>query len=137
MLNQPAPDSCPQTRLLIREALEGTGLSLSVHLVKDGEQAVRFLHRAGAADSPCPALVVLDINLPKLHGGEVLKYLRQLPQCGSTRVLIVTTSDSARDRQDMMKLGADGYFRKPSRYEEFMKLTDVVRALLSDVSPEE
>jgi CheY-like chemotaxis protein len=54
--------------LLIREALEGTGLSLSVHLAKDGEQAVRFLDRAGAADSPCPALVVLDIDLPKLQG---------------------------------------------------------------------
>ncbi len=106
-------------------------MSLSIHLAKDGEQAVHFLDEAeSSADAPCPALVVLDINLPKVQGGEVLRHLRELSRCESTKVLVVSTSDSARDRNKMMKLGANGYFRKPSQYDEFMKLSDVVKTLL-------
>lgn len=120
---------------LIKEALQLTGMSLSVHLAKDGEEAVRFFDQAEAStEAPCPDLVVLDINLPKLQGGDVLKYLRRLSRCAGTRVLVVSTSDAAHERQKMMNLGANGYFRKPSRYGDFMKLSDVVRNLLSDIS---
>jgi CheY-like chemotaxis protein len=116
---------------LIREALTATGLFLSVHLAKDGEQALRFLDEAeNSAQAPCPALVVLDINLPKVQGGDVLRHLRELSRCQGTKVLVVSTSDSTHDRNRMMKLGANGYFRKPSQYDEFMKLSDVVTALL-------
>lgn len=116
---------------LIREALTATGMSLAIHLAKDGEQALRFLDEAeNSADAPCPALVVLDINLPKVQGGDVLRHLREVSKCESTKVLVVSTSDSAQDRKKMMTLGANGYFRKPSQYDEFMKLSDVVRTLL-------
>jgi DNA-binding response OmpR family regulator len=117
---------------LIREALTATGMSLSVHLAKDGEQAVHFLDEAeNSADAPCPALVVLDINLPKVQGADVLRHMRELARCEKTKVLVVSTSDSTQDRSKMMKLGANGYFRKPSQYDEFMKLSDVVKALLA------
>jgi len=113
-------------------------MSLSIHLAKDGEQAVHFLDRVEAStDAPCPALVLLDINLPKLHGGEVLKHLRRRSRYAATRVLVVSTSDSRHDRENMMNLGANGYFRKPSVYEEFMKLSDVVRTMLSNPLPED
>jgi len=116
---------------LIREALEATGMSLTVYVAKDGEQAVRLLDELeSGTDAPCPTLVVLDINLPKVQGGEVLKHLRQLSKCVDTRVLVVSTSNSLQDREKMMSLGANGYFRKPSGYEEFMKLSDVVRTML-------
>jgi len=116
---------------LIQEALSATGMRLSVHLAKDGEQAIHFLQQLDtSSDAPCPELVVLDINLPKLQGGEVLRYIRQLPKCGGTRVLVVSTSDSEQDRQTMMGLGANGYFRKPSEYEQFMQLSGVVRKML-------
>lgn len=118
---------------LIREALAGTGMPLSVHLAKDGEQAVRFLDEAeNTADAPCPALVVLDINLPKVQGGDVLRHLRELSRCQNTKVLVVSTSDSTQDRDKMMKLGANGYFRKPSKYDDFMKLSDVVKTMLAE-----
>jgi CheY-like chemotaxis protein len=116
---------------LIKEALQATGLALSTQLAKDGEQAIRLLDEIEcSADAPCPDLVVLDINLPKLHGGEVLKHLRQLSKCAATTVLVVSTSDSNQDREKMMNLGANGYFRKPSQYEEFMKLSTLVQSLL-------
>jgi CheY-like chemotaxis protein len=116
---------------LIREALGNTGISLSIHLAKDGEEAIRFLDGAKTGtDAPPPDLVVLDINLPKVQGGDVLKHLRQLPTCAGALVLVVSTSDSTKDRENMMNLGANGYFRKPSHYDQFMKLSDVVKVLL-------
>lgn len=116
---------------LIREALAATGIPFAVHLAKDGEQAIRLLDQVeSSADAPCPALVVLDINLPKVQGGEVLQHLRQLSKCVNTRVLVVSTATSLQERNKMMNLGANGYFRKPSEYGEFMKLSDVVRTML-------
>jgi len=82
----------------------------------------------------CPALVILDINLPKKHGGQVLQHMRSTRRCADALVLVVTSSDSARDRESMAKLGANGYFRKPSDYEQFMKLGGLVRNLLGDSS---
>jgi two-component system, chemotaxis family, response regulator Rcp1 len=121
---------------LIQEAMEATRLPLRLHIAKDGEQAVRFFDRADTdPDMPCPALVILDINLPKKHGGEVLKHMRQSSKCAETLVMVVSTSDSANDREQMTKLGADGYFRKPSQYDEFMKLGDIVKGLLSGPAP--
>lgn len=120
---------------LIREALAATGMPLSVHVAKDGEQAVRFLDRVGdSEDAPCPALILLDINLPKVQGGDVLRHVRELSTCERTKVLIVSTAASTQDRDRMMKLGANGYFRKPSRYDDFMKLSDVVKAMLGPSS---
>lgn len=85
--------------------------------------------------APCPTLVLLDINLPKKQGGEVLKHLRHSRRCADALVVIVSTSDSERDRQGMKKLGADEYFRKPSEYDEFMKLGDLIKALLGGPPP--
>jgi two-component system, chemotaxis family, response regulator Rcp1 len=59
---------------LIEEAIAAAQLSVAVHVVRNGQQAIRFFDRAGhAPNSPCPALVILDINLPRRPGYEVLK----------------------------------------------------------------
>lgn len=116
---------------LIQEAMEATRLPLTLHIATDGEEAIRFFDWVdGHPEMPCPALVLLDINLPKKQGGDVLKHMRQSRKCGDALVLIVSTSDAANDREQMAKLGVDGYFRKPSKYDEFMTLGDVVKRLL-------
>jgi chemotaxis family two-component system response regulator Rcp1 len=121
---------------LIQEAIGSTRLQLTLHIAKDGEQAIRFFDRADAhPEMPCPSLVILDINLPKKQGGEVLKHMRQSRKCANALVLVVSTSDSAKDREQMTNLGADGYFRKPSQYDEFMKLGDIVKGLLGGPAP--
>jgi CheY-like chemotaxis protein len=135
------PDARPQILIvednpadvfLIREAIQAAKIEADLHVVKDGEQAVRFFDRADHDDAaPCPVLVILDINLPRKHGGEVLQHMRKSPKCGGGLVIAISTSDSARDRQEMATLGANGYFRKPSSYVEFMKLGDIVVELLS------
>lgn len=121
---------------LIQEAIEATKLRVTLHVVKDGEQAVRFFDRADAdASMTCPVLIVLDINLPKKQGSEVLKHMRQSRKCANAPVVVVSTSDSVRDREQMRNLGANAYFRKPSKYDDFMKFGDMVKALLGDTAP--
>jgi chemotaxis family two-component system response regulator Rcp1 len=121
---------------LIREVIKETRLPLTLHFAKDGEQAIRFFDLAdGDSDIPCPALVILDINLPKKEGGDVLKHMRENRKCADALVIAVSTSDSAQDRERMTNLGANEYFRKPSDYDEFMKLGDIVKALLGGHAP--
>ena len=125
-------DSRPDV-LLIREALAAADIQAELHVVRDGEEAVRFLDAIDAAkNAPCPDLVLLDLNLPKRTGIEVLRHLREATGCGGTAVVIMTSSDSMDDRQSTASLGAREYFRKPSNYSEFMKLGLIVRAVLAD-----
>jgi len=119
---------------LIRAAMKAGNIEAALHVVSDGEQAIRFVDEADSDQGrPCPALVILDINLPRRHGGEVLQHIRQSAKCSHALVIAVSTSDSARDREQMEQLGVDAYFRKPSSYDDFMKLGEMVRELLSSV----
>lgn len=79
---------------------------------------------------PCPSLVILDINLPRRQGGEVLEQIRKSGRSRGSVVLVVSTSDSKDDQARMIRLGANGYFHKPSEYNEFMKLGKVIKELL-------
>jgi CheY-like chemotaxis protein len=116
---------------LIREALDGAKLNAEIHVVYDGEQALRYCVDVGMDENlPPPTLVLLDINLPKRQGTEVLEEMRRNPRCKDALVLVVTSSDSDADRAEMARRGANGYFRKPSDYEAYMKLGDVAKQLL-------
>jgi DNA-binding response OmpR family regulator len=118
--------------LLIRDAILTANPAVMIDVLKDGDKAVRFFDKIDANSSmQCPALVVRDINLPKRHGSEVLKYMRHSELCRDALVVIVSTSGSARDHQQMTELGANGYFKKPSEYDAFMNLGNVVNNLLT------
>jgi DNA-binding response OmpR family regulator len=116
---------------LISEAINTANPNVELEVVTDGEKAIRFFEQVDNDDNlACPALVILDMNLPKKHGGQVLQQMRKTRRCAAAPVLVVTSSDSARDRDTMTRLGANGYFRKPSDYEHFMLLGGLVRDLL-------
>ena len=117
---------------LIRKALQKAGVNAQIHVTEDGEKTVRFLE-LGDVDptAPCPDLILLDINLPRYKGADILRRLRAGRRSANALVLVVTSSNSLSDRDEMEALGADGYFRKPSDFLEFMKLGDVVRELLN------
>ncbi len=101
-------------------------------MADDGEKTVKFIERADADDAaPCPDLILLDINMPRYKGGDILRKLRASARCKDALVLVVTSSDSQRDHEEMDALGANGYFRKPSDFSEFMKLGDLVREILT------
>lgn len=122
---------------LIRAAMQAAGLSTNVAVIADGERALEFIDRADVDGStPCPTLFVLDLNLPKKNGIEILRHIRQSRTCAAALVMIVTSSDSEQDRSLTTALGANAYFRKPSEYEAYMKLGDAIKTLLNVRKPE-
>jgi CheY-like chemotaxis protein len=126
-----AEDNLPDA-LLVREAIRRENLPLEVHTAPDGQQAIEFITRAEKdPDAPCPHFVMLDLNLPKVEGMEVLRRLRASERLNAIPVLIISSSDSPGDRNQARELGA-GYFRKPPSYEEFLKLGGVLKQMLKD-----
>jgi CheY-like chemotaxis protein len=116
---------------LIREALETAEVNANVHVVTDGHAAIKFFDAVDADENTrCPVLVLLDMNLPKRSGNEVLSHLRQSRRCREARVIIVSSSDAPRDRASVADLAVAGYFKKPSDYAGFMRLGPLVKSVL-------
>jgi CheY-like chemotaxis protein len=116
---------------LIRQAIIAAQIDAAVAVVHDGHQAVEFINMLEAGRGlVSPDLVLLDLNLPKKDGIEVLRHMRNCSSCKNLRVVVVTSSDSARDREAADALGFNGYFRKPSVYAEFMKLGHMIKEVL-------
>ena len=119
--------------ILVREALEQSGLEFDLRVFDDGEQGVDFVENMDRdATITRPHLFLLDLNLPKKSGGQILERVRQSTTCSEVPVVILTSSDSHKDKAQAADLKATGYFRKPSRLDEFMKLGPYVRDLLTN-----
>jgi len=116
---------------LIREAIGSCRIDAEIEVLRDGEAALIWFQKVDEqhADA-CPDLILLDMNLPKRSGDEVLRHLRSSTNCRHSMVVIVSSSDAPQDREAVDTLGGAGYFRKPSSYDEFMKLGPMVKALL-------
>jgi DNA-binding response OmpR family regulator len=116
---------------MVREALEQAGLRFELQVLDDGEKAVDLIERMDEDTAePEPNLVLLDLNLPRKTGAEILSRLRRSNKLRQTPVIILTSSDSPKDRSETAQLGATHYFQKPSKLVEFMKLGPLVRELL-------
>ena len=125
-----AEDNGPDV-LLVQEALDAHDLTYDLVIVEDGEEAFRYLDRLDSGDAEkCPDLILLDLNLPRRSGTEILARLRTSPKCANTPVVVLTSSDSPRDRAIAKDLGAAGYFRKPADLEIFLSLGGVVKEVL-------
>jgi CheY-like chemotaxis protein len=125
----------PADANLVEEALAEAQLDCGLFIVRDGLQAIDFIELLEADPShPSPDLVLLDLNLPKISGEQVLNRLRSSPKCGGTKVLIISSSDSPAERERLIQLGAREYFRKPSSLEQFMKLGPRIRAILESIT---
>jgi CheY-like chemotaxis protein len=116
---------------LVRISLRQHGIPHDLHIVKDGEEAIDFI-KAADSGGPVPGLFILDLNLPKRTGQEILQHLRNTKRWEQVPVIIMSSSDSPSDRAKATKLGIGGYFRKPSRLDEFMRLGDVVKRVLQE-----
>jgi CheY-like chemotaxis protein len=122
--------------LLVRQALREYSIEHELHVVSDGAQAIEFIQCIGRSKTiPCPDLMLLDLNLPKAEGQQVLAEFRKRPECANTPVIVVSSSDAPRDRARMYELGVSHYFRKPSELDEFMKLGAVVRDIVDGGKP--
>jgi two-component system response regulator len=117
----------PADARLTREALRESKISNRLHAVGDGEQALRFLRREGEhADAPRPDLVLLDLNLPRMSGREVLEQVKEDPDLRRIPVVVLTTSEAEEDIVRSYDLHANAYVRKPVDFDQF---TEVVRLI--------
>jgi DNA-binding response OmpR family regulator len=80
---------------------------------------------------PSPHLIILDLNLPRHDGLEILSYVRARKDLANTPVVILTSSDSPKDTRAAVQFGATEYIRKPSSLPDFLKIGAVFRSLLS------
>jgi DNA-binding response OmpR family regulator len=119
---------------MVQEAFRQHNIRAVLHIVQDGEDAMQFIDAADTNESaPIPKLVLLDLNLPKRSGTEVLAYLRRSKRSAKAKVLIVTSSNSPLDRAATQQMGIIGYFLKPPDFEEFLRIGEVVdEALRND-----
>ena len=117
----------PGDVLMTREAFEHYRIRNELHVVGDGEQAMHFLRRAGDyANSPRPGLILLDLNLPRRNGHEVLAEVKADPDLLSIPVVVLTTSQAEEDILRSYSLHANAYISKPVDFERFI---DVVRQI--------
>ncbi|MBL8213787.1 MAG: response regulator [Bryobacterales bacterium] len=117
---------------IISEIVRNSRLSLEVDVLADGEQAIEFFASLQQDPGlPRPDVVLLDLNLPRRSGHEVLTWLRSTPTFLDLPVIVVTSSDAEGDRRAAERLGASAYFRKRFSYEEFLTLNDVIAGVLA------
>jgi chemotaxis family two-component system response regulator Rcp1 len=116
---------------LFRKALEAAKLQFELTVIPDGAEALAFVRREGKySTSSVPDLVVLDLNLPKDGGIQVLRAIRERETFSNVPVAIVSSSASPQDRHETDKLGVDRYITKPPNLEEFLKIGQIFRELL-------
>ncbi|GAB3451284.1 response regulator [Actinophytocola sediminis] len=109
--------------LMTREAFEHHKIRNNLHVVNDGEQALQFLHREGDyADAPRPGLILLDLNLPRRDGREVLAELKNDPELRLIPVVVLTTSEAEEDIVRSYALHANAYVSKPVDFERFIEV---------------
>ncbi len=112
-----------QDELLILRALRKVNLANQVDVVRDGQQALDYLFRegefAGHTNPELPTIVLLDINLPRVSGLDVLERLRADRRTHLLPVVILTSSDEERDRLRSYERGANSFVRKPLDFAEF------------------
>ncbi len=117
----------PGDVLLTREAFEHQKVANRLHVVNNGEDAISFLRKEGAhLDAPDPDLVLLDLNLPGMHGREVLAAVKEDPRLQTIPVVVLTTSEAEEDVLRSYQLHANAYVTKPVDFDRFMS---VVRAI--------
>lgn len=121
----------PADVYLIEEALRRHEFAYHLETADNGEDMIKMI--GGLERDPaknCPDIFLLDLNLPKRSGDEILAQIRKNQRCNDVPVIVITSSDSPQDRARTRELGASFYFRKPADLEAFMTIGDIVKHFL-------
>lgn len=112
----------PGDAFLTREALREGRFAHRLSVVEDGEEAMHFLRKQGKyEDAPRPDLILLDLNLPKMDGRELLAEIKEDTQLRHIPVIVLTTSDARQDVWGAYKLHANCYLTKPIEMDDFLQ----------------
>ncbi|SRR6266498_1835371 len=121
-------EDSPADILLTREAFEQNKIVNTVHVAEDGVQAMDFLHKRGAyASAPRPDLILLDLNLPRKNGREVLAEIKADPELKKIPIVVLTTSSAEEDVLKAYNLNANCYVVKPIGFDNFMEAMQSIR----------
>ncbi len=113
---------------LFREALNARQLAYELIVAEDGNQALQLI--TSPPGDKRPDIIVLDINLPKHNGDEVLRRIRAAPNWADIPVIILTSSESPADKTKVMESGASLYLRKPSDWNGLIEIGGAIEAVL-------
>jgi CheY-like chemotaxis protein len=118
----------PDDVQITRRAMTKSRVANELHVVRDGQEALDFLFRAGAysAGATRPDLILLDVNLPRASGMEVLAKIRADDELTTTPVIMLTASDREEDIVKSYRLGSNTYIQKPVEFEKFLHALDVL-----------
>jgi two-component system response regulator len=119
--------------VLVREALRHHRIEHELTVARDGAEAVRLLESIGeSTEIPCPDLILLDLNLPKFTGHQVMEVLKDLEDCQQIPVIVFTSSSRPSDRTYAEALGFARYFHKPSSLSEYRTLGAAVLEVIHE-----
>lgn len=127
----------PLDVLMTKRALEECGFGFMLHVTEDGEEAMNFLDRncnSSDRNTPRPDLILLDLNLPKKNGREVLAQIKQHPDMLHIPVIILTTSDEEKDVLECYSLNANCFITKPVDFENFKKVVQCIGGFWMEVA---
>ncbi len=120
---------------LITEAIQDSKLIRKCHIAQDGEQAMNFLHKRDSySKAPTPDVILLDLNLPKKHGFEVLEELKKDPALQKIPVVILSCSHNENDIKKSYELYANCYVVKPTEYDEFESVIKTIESFWGKVA---
>ncbi len=129
MTEAPAPidillvEDDPGDVLMTREAFAHHKIRNPLHVAEDGVEALRFLKREGPfGEAPRPGLILLDLNLPRKDGRELLGEIKQDPRLRTIPVVVLTTSEAEEDILRSYELHANAYVTKPVDFEKFVEV---------------
>src|ERR1700733_9024412 len=120
----------PGDVFLVRRALDFYRIEYDLSLAKNGEEAIALVRKAEDGEFVID-LMLVDLNLPRYDGGQVVAAARSGKMLGKTPIIILTSSDSPHDRWRLSELGANLYFRKPADLNSFMQVGKLVQEVIA------
>jgi chemotaxis family two-component system response regulator Rcp1 len=123
----------PGDVFLVKRALDYHRIDYELSLAKDGEEALSVMRQAEDGEVIVDLLLV-DLNLPRYDGGQIVAAARSGKILGKTPIILLTSSDSPHDRGRLIELGANLYFRKPTDLRSFMEVGQLVKDVMGAVA---
>ena len=121
----------PADVLFLQHALRENGLVADIAVAPDGDKAIEYLDNCAVERRP--DLVIIDINLPRRDGIDVLRKCRFTPSLLETRTLVLTSSDEGSDHNRAEMIGVNAYLRKPRNVGDFVEVVATIRKLLESL----
>ena len=115
---------------LVREALENSAVACELVVITNGQRAIQFIEDIDSGSGLGPQLAIVDLNLPKQPGAEVIKRMRASGKCKDVPVVVLTSSNNQIDRENAKRIGVSRYIVKSGRLSEILELGSLFRDLL-------